>query len=146
LEEGEDPDPDFNHVRTTPLIRTRVRKGIFNLAFTCAFVNTTMPLVDADFHNFICALPKYIHDGQEGYYIDRFNIMQHDIIGNPIQIKTGGFTVNDNKFYGDLANKLIAEITFIGGIYVTPDVDSGLINVPASYVAPVSQINPSTEE
>jgi hypothetical protein len=146
LGEDEDPDPAFNHVRETPIIRTRVRKGIFSLNFTVAFVNTTMELTDTDFRAFICALAKYTHDGQTGYYIDRFGINQHDIIGNPIQIKTGNFTVNDNKAYGDIPNKIILEITFTGGIYISPDADSGLVNVPASYVAPVGQINPSTED
>lgn len=146
LEPGEDPDPNFDHVRTTPIIRKRVRKGIFSINFTVAFVNITMDLTDEDYRNFICALAKYTHDGQVGYYIDRYNVNQTDSVGNPIAIKTGAFTVNDNKAYGDLPNKIIQEITFTGGIYVTPDADSGLVNVPASYVAPVGLINSSTED
>lgn len=104
------------------------------ISFVVELSNSTPEKVNTDFNKLFRNLATTIYDGQVAKYIDKDGTNKTDSIGNVIYVRPGDYDFTDNKFYGDIPSKVFIEIEFEGGIYITPDVDSGTWSVLSSSV------------
>lgn len=132
-----------------PKTKYRVKTHNQSISFVVELTNSTPEKVNADFNKFCRNLATTIYDGQVAKYIDQNGVNQTDSKGNVIYVKPGDYDFTDNKFYGDISSKVFIEIEFQGGIYITPDADSGTLSVLSSSIVinhgPEDQFPPEPE-
>jgi hypothetical protein len=125
---------DWNDLDTLgrPKTKRRVQVAKQFISFVVELTNSTPEKVNADFNKFFRNLATTIYDGQVANYIDKDGVNKTDSAGNVIYVRPGDYDFTDNKFYGDIPSKVYIEIEFEGGIYLTPDIDSGTWSVLSS--------------
>lgn len=120
--------------------KTRIVKAEQRLTFVVEFTNQNILKANEDFLNFNRKIGSFIYDGQFAQLIDKDGNVETDSKGNKIQVIVGAYEFGDNQFYPELTNKIVQEIQFVGGIFITPDAATGLVEVAADWVAPVVAI------
>jgi hypothetical protein len=122
-----------------PKIKARIKKADQKIRFVVELFNPKDEGLNDDFNDFIRNLGKFIYDGQAAKYIED-GVNKTDTKGNVIRINLSNYDFNDNKFYGDIGNKVFIEVEFEGGIYVDTDPETEEIEVPVNWTSPNSSI------
>jgi len=110
-------DPTDLGFQGNPKVISRRRVARVELTFRVIFTNTKPESLENDFYKFMEFLQREIYDGMKANYLDENGIAQVDDKGNIIRIEPQTYDMNDNKFYGNITDKIILDILFRGAIY-----------------------------